>query len=107
MKSIKFLLLSLLAAVLLSGCSETAHDYPAAIQVDGAIYVSTGEQLSGAAEPSEILGSVRSYTSQMPAKDGQSNFDRGCSAPYARTADGLAVQISGTWTLFTPLDPEA
>ena len=107
MKSIKFLLLSLLAAVLLSGCSETAHDYPAAIQVDGSVYVSTGQRFSGEVNPSEILGTVRSYTSRMPAEDGQSNFDRACSAPYARTADGLAVQIDDVWTLFTPLEPEA
>ena len=34
---------------------------------------------------------MRSYAEELPTEEGQSNFDWSCTAPYAETADGLAV----------------
>lgn len=94
------------STALLTACTAPAADYPAVLQVEGTLYRSTEQVLAGEAAPSAIQGTVDSYTEGMPARDGQSNFDRSCTASYAMTGGGLAVFLDGVWTLFTPLEEE-
>ena len=102
----RLILAAVFSAAFLTACTAPAADYPAALQVEGTLYRSTGQVLAGEATPSAIQGTVDSYTEGMPARDGQSNFDRSCTASYAMTGGGLAVFLDGVWTLFTPLEEE-
>ena len=87
---------------LLSDEAYAGAEFPAALVVGGALYASTGRPMPGEAAPSAILGTVRSYAEELPTEEGQSNFDWSCTAPYAETADGLAVLVDHEWTLFEP-----
>lgn len=78
------------------------QDFCPAIMVDGQLYWSSGEILSSVDE-SAILGTT-TYTDSLPDQDGQANFDRE-GTHYARTADGIAVQMDGSWVLFTTKGP--
>ena len=91
---------------LLSDEAYAGAEFPAALVVGGTLYASTGRPMPGEAAPSAILGTVRSYAEELPTEEGQSNFDWSCTAPYAETADGLAVLVDREWTLFEPLEGE-
>lgn len=74
-----------------------------AIWVDGQLYWSTFQAISGEVDESAILGTT-TYTDGLPDEDGEANFNREGTL-YARTDEGIAVEIDGEWVLFTPDGP--
>ena len=74
-----------------------------AIWVDGQLYWSTGQTISGQMDENAILGTT-TYTDDLPDEDGEANFNREGTL-YARTDEGIAVEIDGEWVLFTPDGP--
>ena len=102
------LLVLLLAGVLLAAVGkmmqrDTAADYPAAIMVDGAVYLVPVDPLpAGTVDEGEITGCVDSYTETFPEKDGQQNFSREAALPYAPAEGGLALLHDGAWYLCVP-----
>lgn len=105
----KGLLLALLLAVALlaalgrSTQPDGTGDYPAAIMVDGTVYlVSVNPLPAGTVDKAEITGCVDSYTETFPEKDGQQNFSREAALPYTRTAEGIALLHDGAWYLCVP-----
>ena len=102
------LLVLLLAGVPLAALGkmmqrDTAADYPAAIMVDGTVYlVSVNPLPAGTVDKAEITGCVDSYTGTFPEKDGQRNFSREAALPYAPAAGGLALLCDGAWYLCDP-----
>lgn len=104
----KGLLVLLLAGVLLAALGKFTRpngtgDYPAAIMVDGTVYlVSVNPLPAGTVDKAEITGCVDSYTETFPEKDGQQNFSREAALPYTRTAEGIALLHDGAWYLCVP-----
>ena len=105
----KGLLLALLLAVALLAAlgkftrPDRTGDYPAAIMVDGTVYlVSVNPLPAGTVDEAEITGCVDSYTGTFPEKDGQQNFSREAALPYTRTAEGIALLHDGAWYLCVP-----
>lgn len=102
------LLALLLAGALLTALgkftrSDRTGDYPAAIMVDGTVYLVPVDPLpAGTVDEGEIIGCVDSYTETFPEKDGQQNFSRWEALPYTRTAGGLALLYDGAWYLCVP-----
>ena len=102
------LLVLILAGVLLAALGkmmqrDTAADYPAAIMVDGAVYLVPVDPLpAGTVDEGEITGCVDSYTETFPEKDGQQNFSREAALPYAPAEGGLALLYDGAWYLCEP-----
>ena len=88
----------------LFGCSrsDTVSDYPAAIMVDGEIYVLTVESLPAEVDDSEVMGYTTSYTDTFPQKDGETNFNRELDMPYAKVEGGIAVWYGEEWRLCIP-----
>lgn len=82
--------------------SVSGTDYPAAIMVDGEVYVMEGEAMSGEVADSAIMGYTTSYTDTFPQKDGETNFNRELEMPYAKVKDGVAVLYENEWHLCTP-----
>lgn len=107
-KRIAFLMVSL-CLLLLAGCKGpfTETDYPAAIMVDGKIYLQTVEALPGEVDESAILGCFQSYTDTYPEKDGQTNISKDLiDAPYAKVEGGIAILFRNEWYLCTPYETE-
>ena len=104
----KGLLVLLLAGVPLAALGkmmqrDTAADYPAAIMVDGTVYLVPVDPLpAGTVDKAEITGCVDSYTETFPEKDGQQNFSREAALPYAPAEGGLALLHDGAWYLCVP-----
>ena len=102
------LLVLLLAGVPLAALGkmmqrDTAADYPAAIMVDGTVYLVPVDPLpAGTVDEGEISGCVESYTETFPEKDGQRNFSREAALPYAPAEGGLALLHDGAWYLCVP-----
>ena len=102
------LLVLLLAGVPLAALGkmmqrDTAADYPAAIMVDGTVYLVPVDPLpAGTVDEGEISGCVDSYTETFPEKDGQQNFSREAALPYAPAEGGLALLCDGAWYLCVP-----
>ena len=102
------LLVLLLAGVPLAALGkmmqrDTAADYPAAIMVDGTVYLVPVDPLpAGTVDEGEISGCVESYTETFPEKDGQQNFSREAALPYAPAEGGLALLHDGAWYLCVP-----
>lgn len=102
------LLVLLLAGTLLATLGkmmqrDTAADYPAAIMVDGTVYLVPVDPLpAGTVDEGEITGCVDSYTETFPEKDGQQNFSREAALPYAPAEGGLALLYDGAWYLCVP-----
>ena len=100
MKKIYIALLLLIALGLCASCglmSSSETDYPAALMVDGEIYLYSVVPMAGEVEESAILGYTDSYTNTYPEKDGQTNFNRELGMPYARVEDGIAVLFQNEW----------
>ena len=104
----KGLLALLLAVALLAALGKFTRpdrtgDYPAAIMVDGTVYlVSVNPLPAGTVDKAEITGCVDSYTETFPEKDGQQNFSREAALPYAPAVGGLALLHDGAWHLCVP-----
>lgn len=98
--------LLLMGLIGLAGCRNTStiSDYPAAIMVDGKIYLLDLEPMSSEVDNHEILGYTTSYTDTFPEQDGETNFNRELEMPYAKVEDGVAVLYDGAWHLCTPQD---
>lgn len=104
MKRIVMLAMSLLLAAGLTACGDSAEkgDYPAAIMVDGAIYLYSPDPMPTPVEESAVIGYTQSYTDTFPEKNGETNFDRELNMPYANVDGGIAVLRDGEWHLCTP-----
>lgn len=110
MKRYLALLLAIAAVLSLSGCGlgpHTEKDYPAAIMVEGNIYLKTTTIMSGNVDESAIIGHTNSYTDTFPEKNGETNFSRKLNLPYARVEGGIAILMENEWYLCTQKDEEA
>lgn len=87
--------------VSVSSTSSTA-DYPAAIMVDGEIYLLASEPMDVEVDDSAIIGYTTSYTDAFPEKDGETNFNRELKMPYAKVSNGIAVLYDNKWYLCSP-----
>ena len=98
------LLVLLLAGVPLAALGkmmqrDTAADYPAAIMVDGTVYLVPVDPLpAGTVDEGEISGCVESYTETFPEKtaSGISAGRRLCPTPRPRAALPCCVTARGT-----------
>lgn len=79
---------------------ETAQagegDYPAAIRVEGQLYL-LGQPMPAEVDESAIIGRTTSYTDGWPQQDGETNFSRELDLPYARVEGGIAVLYESEW----------
>ena len=110
MKRYLALLLAIAAVLSLSSCGLGPHtetDYPAAIMVEGNIYLKTTTIMSGNVDESVIIGHTNSYTDTFPEKNGETNFSRKLNLPYARVEGGIAILMGNEWYLCTQKDEEA
>ena len=87
-----------------TGCSISGveSDYPAAIIVQGEIYIFSSEPMPAEAAKSAVIGYSTSYTNTFPEKDGETNFSREVGLPYAKVVDGVAVLYDHEWHLCIP-----
>ena len=107
MKKIGFFILSItmLCYLLLAGCSMGSHtetDYPAAIMVEGELFLLSATAMPAEIDESAIIGYTTSYTDTYPQKNGETNFNRTLNMPYARVEGGIAVLYENEWHLCTP-----
>ncbi len=104
MKSIHkcFGCLVLMLWIFCAGCSATSTDYPAAIMVDGEIYLYSVVPMAGEVDESAIIGYTESYTDEYPSENGQTNFNRELGMPYAKVEDGIAVLFQNEWHMCYP-----
>lgn len=65
------------------------------------LYRTTGKQIPAEVDESAIVGRISSVVplSQLPSKEGESNFGE-VGDPYAITSDGLLVVMNNEWVLF-------
>lgn len=77
-------------------------DYPAAIMVEGKIYLLNAEPIPGEIDESAIVGYTSSYTDTFPEKDGETNFDRELNLPYAKIRDSIVILYEHEWHWCTP-----
>lgn len=105
------LLCLIICTAALCGCSELLKgvetDYPAAIMVEGEVYLKSGSPMPAEVDPSAIIGYTDSYTDTFPKKDGETNFNRELDMPYARVEGGIAVLYENEWYLCTPMNEDA
>lgn len=105
MKRYITLLLAIVCVLALAGCgSHTEKDYPAAIMVEGTVYLKSAAAMPAEIDESAIIGYTTSYTDTYPEKDGETNFNREVNMPYARVEGGIAVLYENEWYLCTPKD---
>lgn len=76
-------------------------DYPAAIMVDKVLYYLSAE-IPAEIDESAIIGYTNSYTDEMPARSGETNFNRELNMPYAKVEGGIAVLHNNEWVLCLP-----
>ena len=108
MKRYITLLLAIVCVLALAGCgSHTEKDYPAAIMVEGTVYLKSAAAMPAEIDESAIIGYTTSYTDTCPEKDGETNFNREVNMPYARVEGGIAVLYENEWYLCTPKDENA
>ena len=108
MKRYITLLLAIVCVLALAGCgSHTEKDYPAAIMVEGTVYLKSAAAMPAEIDESAIIGYTTSYTDTYPEKDGETNFNREVNMPYARVEGGIAVLYENEWYLCTPKDENA
>ena len=97
--------LVLIVFVFCTGCglaSSSATDYPAALMVDGEIYLYSVVPMVGEVDESAIIGYTESYTDEYPSENGQTNFNRELGMPYAKVEDGIAVLFQNEWHMCYP-----
>ena len=104
MKKYLLLCLALLSLAALWGCGSVSADYPAAIMVEGQLYLKPAQPSPGEVAPEAIIGTTTSYTDEMPDEEGETNFDRELGCPYARVKEGVAVLYSNEWYICTPME---
>ncbi|MCI8784788.1 MAG: hypothetical protein HFG84_15585 [Dorea sp.] len=106
MKKMRTIALVLVCLIGLIGCTrtESMSDYPAAIMVDGGIYLYSSEPMPAEVDESAIIGYTTSYIDTFPEKDGETNFNRELEMPYAKVEGGIAVLYDNEWHLCTPKD---
>jgi hypothetical protein len=113
MKKILAIVLTMICMFGLVGCTvsesktndvsvSSTADYPAAIMVDGEIYLLASEPMDVEVDDSAIIGYTTSYTDAFPEKDGETNFNRELKMPYAKVSNGIAVLYDNTWYLCSP-----
>lgn len=111
MKRLICIILTALLCISVCGCSELLKgvetDYPAAIMVEGEVYLKSGSPMPAEVDPSAIIGYTDSYTDTFPKKDGETNFNRELDMPYARVEGGIAVLYENEWYLCTPMNEDA
>lgn len=73
-----------------------AGDYPAALQVEGKVYL-LGQAMSAEVDPGAVIGRTISYTEGWPGQDGETNFSRELGLPYARVQGGIAILYESEW----------
>lgn len=71
-----------------------------ALKVDGILYVSTGNAIKGVIPEENIAGRTKTYTTELPKRNGQSNIRSENGLAYAPWEDGLAVEVDGEWLFF-------
>lgn len=85
----------------LEGTAQTgaAGDYPAALMVDGKIYLLDDQPMPAEVEESAVIGHTTTYTDGWPAQEGETNFCREPGLPYARVEGGIALLYESEWYL--------
>jgi len=71
-----------------------------ALKVNGTLYTSTGTPIEGTISEEEIAGRTKTYTDELPRRNGQSNILSENGLAYAPWEDGLAVEVDGKWIFF-------
>ena len=71
-----------------------------ALKVSGTLYTSTGTPIEGTVSEEEIIGRTKTYTEDLPRRNGQSNILSENGLAYAPWEDGLAVEVNGEWIFF-------
>lgn len=88
-----------------SGTAQAgAGDYPAAIQIEGQVYLLAESPMPAEVEESAIIGRTTSYTDGWPGRDGETNFSREPDLPYARVEGGMAVLVDHEWYFCAPAE---
>ena len=106
MRKVIAAILILISVCGLAGCTttDTETDYPAAIMVNGEIYVLTSDSMPAEVDENAIIGYTSSYTDTFPQQDGETNFNQELEMPYANVEDGIAVLYDDEWRLCIPED---
>ena len=92
-----------LAAEAETSAPEAAGDYPAALRVEGKVYL-LGQPMPAEVEESAIIGRTASYTGGWPQRDGETNFSREPGLPYARVEGGVALLYENEWHFCEPAE---
>lgn len=74
----------------------SAGDYPAAIRIEGKVYI-VGQPIPVEVDESAIIGYTTSYTDGWPQQDGETNFSRELNLPIARVENGFVVLYENEW----------
>lgn len=86
------------------GTTGTTTDYPAAIMVEGEVYLYEGAVMTTEIMNSVVTGYTTSYTDTFPQEDGETNFSRELNLPYVKVEYGIAILVDEEWHLCTPKD---
>ena len=103
MKKIAVMMLCLLMILSLACCGrrKSGGDYPATINVNGTNFYSTNVAVKIEVDDSVIKHTTSYAENGVPAKDGEANFNRNTSTPYAVLEDGMVVvMIENEWIEF-------
>lgn len=71
-----------------------------ALKVSGTLYTSTGIPVDGTISEGDIAEYTKTYTEDLPRRNGQSNIRSENGLAYAPWKDGLAVEVNGEWIFF-------
>ena len=88
-----------LAAAIAETAVDAVTDVPAAIMVENTVYYLNNDPMLGEVDESAVIGYTQSYTDGLPAKEGETNFNRELGMPYARVKEGIAVLYENEWHL--------
>lgn len=81
-----------------------AGDYPAAIRIEGQVYLLAEGPMPAEVEESAVIGRTTSYTDGWPSQDGETNFSREPDLPYARVEGRMAVLVDHEWYFCAPAE---
>ncbi|MBD5503912.1 MAG: hypothetical protein HDR09_09270 [Lachnospiraceae bacterium] len=82
--------------------TDGVADYPAAIMVNGTVYLVEGDPMPVEVDESAIIGYTELYTGTFPENNGETNFNPELGMPYAQVEGGIAVLYKNEWYLGTP-----